>query len=193
MMAIRVKKSQMIFTEDNGWGGSAETESADESTDNDTNMKWLMILMEPVKKLQQKWSHLAAVMNPHPDTAENTWGTPDTTDSVVWENDSDGMNSEGATEIPSEPSTGDSDTEQEGGDAQPDAGWGTADEVQTCASQSDCSEERVCAATGQCLFPDDFGTTLEGEECATTDQCAISLTCTEGVCAQEESTTDDEE
>ena len=88
-------------------------------------------------------------------------------------------------------------TDSEGAEApegeQPESGWGAPSEVQTCAQQSDCDDDKVCASKGECLFPDDFGTTLEGEECASTDQCAISLSCIENVCSQDEATSDDEE
>ena len=179
--------------EDNGWGGSVETESAEESMDEKINGE---VPDEAGEETTTEVTTPNSGDETSDDSQENTWGNTDTIDSVETEDDSDGdssdgMTGEGDSEITGSDASGDSDSDQ--GDAPSDAGWGAADEVQTCASQSDCSEDRVCASTGQCLFPDDFGTTLEGEECATTDQCAISLTCTEGVCAQEESTSDDEE
>ena len=122
---------------------------------------------------------------PGSDTSEDTWGPQmhDSTDSIGDSEDSTVSGTENnSTADPTieTEQTEPAGTEQVGGDAQPDStqpdsGWGTANEVQTCSSQDECSEERVCAATGQCLFPDDFGTSLEGEECATADQCAISL------------------
>lgn len=74
-----------------------------------------------------------------------------------------------------------------------ESGWGAPVGTQACTVQTDCTEDKICSATGQCLYPGEFGTTPAGEECSTSEQCAISLTCIESVCFQEDASQDDTE
>ena len=93
------------------------------------------------------------------------------------------------------PSDGTEEDEQddESADSEGVVGWGAPATTEACTVQSDCSDDKVCAATGECLYQGEFGTALSGEECSTSEQCAITLSCVESVCIQEETLQDDTE
>ena len=157
--------------EDNGWG-SSEDSSSDQGAESG----------EAAEESDDGASNDAA------NNTEDTWGTPDT-DSNSDTVEPTSPEGEGGMATDSD----DSGADEADQAAQPDSGWGAPSEAQTCSQQSDCDDDKVCASRGECLFPDDFGTTLEGEECASNDQCAISLSCIENVCSQDEAASDDEE
>ena len=135
-----------------------------------------------------------------PGTAEDDELTPDGEDSVVNEEASPSVEAdetveptEGAEAV--EESTGSQDTgvDENSADGEADIGWGAPAATETCTVQTDCTDDKVCSAAGECLYPGEFGTTLQGGECSTTEQCAISLTCIESVCSQEDTSQDDTE
>ena len=67
-----------------------------------------------------------------------------------------------------------------------ETGWGSTVEIQSCSTQSDCTEDLICASTKECLTPGVTGTSQINEECETSEDCALSLGCIEQICVQEE-------
>lgn len=135
-----------------------------------------------------------------PETTEEDELNPDGDDSAVNDESSISVeadeaveSTEGAESLDENTGSQDTGVDEDSADSEADVGWGAPATTEACIVQTDCTDDKVCSATGQCLYSGEFGTTLAGEECSTSEQCAISLSCIESVCSQEDDSQDDTE